>query len=100
VAGTDVYEVGEQVGLAAHFGTEEAPFDPDRLVVRLRDPEGRTIQLTHGIDDSVMRVGPGAYQVVLTASVPGRWQYRFVGMSGRARAEYDGFFDVFDVALD
>ncbi len=99
MAGTDVYEVGEQVGLSVRFGTEADPFEPDRLIVRVRDPEGRTAELTYGRDAVVVRTGPGAYQVVVTATIPGRWQYRFVAIGGGYRAEHDGFFDVFDVSV-
>jgi hypothetical protein len=100
MAGPDVYEVGEQVGLAARFGTEDDPFDPDRLIVRVRDPDGRTADLTYGRDAAVVRTGPGAFQVIVTATIPGRWWYRFVAIGGRSRAEHDGFFDVFDLDLD
>ncbi len=104
VAETDVYELGEQVALAARFGTDEEPFEPSRVLVRVRDPQGRTAELTYGTHDAVVRTGPGSYQVVVTVSVPGRWIYRFVGMGdragGRARAEHEGFFDVFDLTGD
>ncbi len=99
-AGAEAYEVGEQVGLAARFGTDEEPFEPTRVIVRVRDPEGRTAELTYGVVDAVVRTAPGSYQVVLTASTPGRWRYRFVALGGRARAEHDGYFDVFDLQGD
>lgn len=97
VAGSDVYEVGEQIALAARFGTDEAPFEPSKVIFRVRDPQGKMAELSYGRHDAVVRTGPGSFQVVVTASVPGRWRYRFVGMGGRARAEHEGFFDVFDV---
>jgi hypothetical protein len=100
VASADVYEVGEQVGLGVRFGTEEEPFEPTRVIVRLRDPQGRTAELTYGVHDALVRSSPGCYQVVVTASIPGRWHYRFVGLSGMARAEHEGFFDVFDLEHD
>lgn len=100
VAGAEVYEVGDQVGLAVQFGSQEAPVDPPRVEIRVRDPEGRTAQLLYGSDTAVVRTGPGSYQVVITATVPGRWRYRFVGTGGRLRAEHDGFFDVFDLATE
>ena len=100
VAGSDVYELGEQIALAAQFGTEDEPFEPSRVIVRVRDPEGRTAELTYGVDESVVRTGPGSYQVVIAATVAGRWRYRFVGLGSRARAEHDGFFDVFDLYAD
>ncbi len=100
VPGLDAYEVGEQVGLTARFGSESEPFEPDRVIVRVRDPQGRTAELRYGHDAALVRTGPGSYQVIVTATIPGRWQYRFVGMGHRARAEHDGFFDVFDVALE
>ena len=100
VAGPDVYELGDQIALAARFGTDEEPFEPSRVVVRVRDPEGKIAELTYGRDEGVARVGPGSYEVVVTASVPGRWRYRIVGFGGRARAELDGFFDVFDLQGD
>ena len=96
VAGAEVYEVGDQVGLAVQFGTAEEPVDPSGVEVRVRDPEGRTADLRYGRDEGVTRIAPGAYQVVIVASVPGRWRYRFVGM-GPVRADHDGFFDVFDL---
>ena len=97
VAGSDVYEVGEQIALAAQFGTEEEPFEPQRVIVRVRDPNGKMAELSHGVHDTVVKTGPGAYQIVVTASVPGRWRYRFVGFGRGARAEHEGFFDVFDL---
>ncbi len=100
MGGTDVYEVGEQVGLVVRFGSEEHPFDPDRLIVRVRDPEGRTAELTYGHDAAVVKTAPGVYQVVVAATIPGRWQYRFVAIGKRSRAEQDGFFDVFDLTPD
>ena len=100
VAGSDVYELGETVALAARFGTEEEPFEPSRVIVRVRDPEGRTAELSYGVDESVVRTAPGSYQVVVAATVPGRWRYRFVGLGKRARAEHEGVFDVFDLNAD
>ena len=100
VAGSDVYEVGEQIALAARFGTEEEPFEPSRVIIRVRDPEGHRAELTYGEHESVVRTGPGLYEVVVAASVPGRWHYRFVGLGNRARAELEGFFDVFDLNSD
>ncbi len=98
--GAEVYEVGDQVGLAVYFGSEDDPFDPSRVEIRVRDPEGRTAQLLYGSDAGVMRTGPGSYQVVIMATLPGRWHYRFVGTDGLARAEHDGFFDVFDLRFE
>jgi hypothetical protein len=100
VAGSDVYEVGEQIALAARFGTEEEPFEPSRIMVRVRSPEGRDAELTYGKHQELVRTGPGSYQVVVTATTPGRWRYRFVGFGRGARAEHEGFFDVFDVNAD
>ena len=98
--GPDLYEVGDQVGLAVQFGTPDAPVDPPRVLVRLRDPEGRTAELTYGNDAAVVRTAPGAYQVVVVATIPGRWRYRFVGTGRGTQAGHDGFFDVFDLAID
>ncbi len=100
MAGDDVYEVGEQVGLAVRFGTDDNPFEPTRVIVRLRDPEGHTAELAYGVAEALVRTGPGSYEVVVTASTPGRWRYRFVGLGRRARAEHEGFFDVFDLNVD
>ena len=97
VAGSDVYEVGEQIALGARFGTDEEPFEPSKVIIRVRDPHGRGAELTYGKDGGVEKVGPGSYQVVVTATVPGRWRYRFVGLGRMARAEHEGFFDVFDL---
>jgi len=100
-AGAEVYELGDNVGLAVQFGTEEDPIDPARVIVRIRDPQGHSAQLTYGSDAAVVRVAPGSYQVVVVASVPGRWQYRFVGLGEpMRRAEHDGYFDVFDLGSD
>ena len=96
--GAEVYELGDQVGLSVQFGTPDNPLDPSRVEVRVRDPQGRSAQLTYGVDEAVLRVGPGAYQVVIEAGVPGRWQYRFVGV--RPHGEHNGFFDVFDLGSD
>lgn len=90
--------MGEHVGLAATFGTADAPIDPSRVIVRVMDPTGRRKELTFGVDDGVTRVAPGSYQVVVAATVPGRWRYRFVG-SGSHHGAFDGHFDVFDIAL-
>jgi hypothetical protein len=98
--GADLYELGDQVGLAVQFGTAESPFDPPRVIVRLRDPEGRTAELAYGTDAAVVRTAPGAYQVVVVATIPGRWRYRFVGTGRGTQAGHDGFFDVFDLATD
>lgn len=92
----EVYELGENVGLAVTFGTPEAPVDPARVVVRLMDPVGGVCELTYGVHEALVRTDPGRYQVVLEATIPGRWRYRFVG-SGRAQGALDGFFDVFDL---
>lgn len=100
MAGAEVYEVGDQVGLAVQFGSEENPIDPSRVVISVKDPEGRTAQLTFGSDAAVIRPSPGSYQVVIVATIAGRWQYRFVGLGRGTRAEHDGFFDVFDLGVD
>jgi hypothetical protein len=97
VAGADVYEVGEHVGLAVTFGTPDAPVDPAQVVVRLMDPAGGTAELAYGMDPAVTRTAPGQYQVVVAATLPGRWRYRFVG-TGRDRGAFDGYFDVFDLS--
>lgn len=96
---TEVYELGDQVGLAVQFGGDN-PVDPRQVVFRLRDPQGRGVELTHGRDDSVIRIAPGSYQVVIVADAPGRWNYRFVGIGGGGAGEYDGYFDVFDLGGD
>ncbi|MGH9277481.1 MAG: hypothetical protein ACRD12_05170 [Acidimicrobiales bacterium] len=98
--GDEVYEVGDQVGLAVQFGDEEHPFDPPQVVFRVRDPNGRGVDLTFGSDESVIRTAPGSYQVVIVATVAGRWQYRFVGMGSGGGGEYNGYFDVFDLGGD
>lgn len=98
--GAEVYELGDHVGLSVQFGTQADPFDPRRVEVQVRDPKGHTARLRFGTDAAVVRTAPGVYQLVLAASVPGRWHYRFVGMGTGMRAEHDGFFDVFDVATD
>lgn len=98
--GTELYELGDQVGLAVQFGTQEDPVDPSRVMISVRDPQGRTAQLRFGGDEAVVRVAPGAYQVVVVAALPGRWQYRFVGYGKGIRAEHEGYFDVFDLATD
>lgn len=95
-AASDAYELGEHVGLAASFGGPDAPVDPTRVVVRLMDPNGKRKELTYGIDEAVQRVAPGSYQVVLAATIAGRWRYRFVG-SGSYHGAFDGVFDVFDL---
>jgi hypothetical protein len=101
VEGAEVYEVGDQVGLGAQFGAADSPVDPTRVLVSIRDPEGRTVVLTYGTDAAVLRTAPGSYQVVVVATVAGRWQYRFVGTGGGIRrGEYDGHFDVFDITTD
>jgi hypothetical protein len=101
VRGPEIYSVGDTVGLAVRFGTEDEPIEPNRVEVRVRDPKGRTAQLTYGKDPGVVRVARGEYQVVVVATVPGRWQYRFVGLGlPLRRAEHDGFFDVFDVGTE
>lgn len=92
----DVYELGENVGLAVTFGGPDAPLDPAVVTIRLMDPDGRRMELTYGVDEAVVRTGPGSYQVVVAATVAGRWRYRFVG-SGDRRGAFDGFFDVFDL---
>jgi hypothetical protein len=98
--GTELYELGDQVGLAVQFGTQEDPVDPARVMISVRDPAGRTAQLRFGGDEAVVRVAPGSYQVVLAARLPGRWRYRFVGYGKGLRAEHEGYFDVFDLATD
>jgi hypothetical protein len=98
-AAAELYELGDQVGLSVQFGSPKKPIDPARVHVRVRDPEGRTAELTYGKDQSVVRTAPGEYQVVIVATLPGRWRYRFVGL-GRVRGEHDGFFDVFDLSAD
>ena len=99
MAGGEVYEVGDQVGLAVQFGTPEDPVDPSAVEFRIKDPDGRTADLRYGRDLGVTRTAPGAYQVVIVASIPGRWRYRFVGI-GPVRADHDGYFDVFDLGTD
>lgn len=99
-AGAEAYGKGEQVGLGVQFGTAERPFDPQRVEFRVRDPEGRQAILVYGTDPSVLRVAPGAYQVVIVASVPGRWVYRFAGSGRGAQGAHDGYFDVFDLDDD
>lgn len=97
MAGAEVYEVGDQVGLAVQFGTPDKPLDPKTVMISVRDPEGRMARLTFGSDAAVVRTAPGNYQVVIGASIAGRWQYRFTGSGRGIRAEHDGFFDVFDL---
>lgn len=100
MAGTpsgDAYEVGENVGLAVTFGPAEAPIDPAVVTVRLMDPTGRRRELTFGVDEALVRTAPGSYQLVVVATVAGRWRYRFVG-SGQRRGAFDGYFDVFDLS--
>lgn len=96
--GADAYELGENVGLAVTFGPAEAPVDPSRVTVRLMDPAGKRKELIFGVDEPLVRTGPGSYQVVVLATEPGRWRYRFVG-SGTHNGAFDGYFDVFDMSL-
>jgi len=97
-SGTEVYELGDRVGVAVQFGTPEEPIDPSRVMVTVRDPQGRRAEMRFGDHPAVVRVAPGNYQIVLEAGVPGRWIYRFVGYGRMLRAEHEGYFDVFDLA--
>ena len=98
--GAEPYELGDHVGVAVQFGTPDNPLDPAQVTVNVRNPQGQTAQLRFGADPAVVRVAPGNYQVVLEATVPGRWNYRFVGYGRGVRAEHDGAFDVFDLGAD
>jgi hypothetical protein len=95
----ELYEVGEQVGLTVQFGTEAQPFDPPRVLFRVRDPRGKVAELTYGKDPSLVRSRPGSYQVIVTVSRPGRWHYQFVGIGRGSRTGHEGFFEVMDVSL-
>ena len=96
--GNEVYELGQPVGLAVQFGDAEHPLDPPRVEFRVQDPEGRSVILAYGTDEAVVRTAPGSYQVVIMATVAGRWHYRFTGMGGGGSGGLDGYFDVFDLA--
>ncbi|MEW6155622.1 MAG: hypothetical protein AB1673_16805 [Actinomycetota bacterium] len=94
--GAEVYEVGDEVGIGVQFGTPDEPVDPRQVEVRVQGPDGRSAHLAFGKDEAVQRVAPGAYQMVVTATVAGRWKYRFVGI--RPNGAHEGYFDVFDLA--
>ena len=96
MADVEIYELGEEVGLGASFSSDAGPVDPRGVVFRVRDPLGRVTELAYGRSPLVERVAPGRYQAVVTASVPGRWRYRF-SAAGRWAA-HEGVFDVFDVS--
>ena len=95
MAGVEIYELGEQVGLAARFATETGPVDPPRVVFRVRDPEGAVTEIVYGRSPAVERVAPGVYQTVVAATLPGRWRYRFAAPG--SPLAHEGFFDVFDL---
>jgi len=88
-----VHVVGEQVRVCSRFARKGEAFDPKRVAVRIRSPLGAIAELSDGTDPQVVRTGPGAYEVVVAATVPGRWQWRFYGGGGDYGA-IDGAFHV------
>lgn len=100
----EVYERGDQVGLAVRFGSrddekgsQESPVDPSRVTTSVRDADSRMAKLASGSDTAVIRTAPGNYQVVIAASIAGRWRYRFVGTGRGLQAGSDGYFEMFDL---
>lgn len=91
MANEAVHEVGDQVRICAAFSRRGEAFDPRRVAVRIRSPRGAIAELVHGTDAQVVRTGPGTYEVVVAATVPGRWQWRFYGAGGDSGA-VDGAF--------
>lgn len=96
VASSDIYEKGEHVGVAATFGSAEAPVDPPQVRFQLRPPDGRVRELVFGESPAISRPRPGTYQVIVAASEAGTWRWRF-SASGSSAAAVEGSFEVFDL---
>jgi len=89
-----VYRVGQSVRLSAVFRdpySSDALIDPTNVYFVLKAPSGRTIFYTYAVDVELVRETTGTYHVDVSATEPGRWQYRFYSTGTGQAAEEEEF---------
>jgi hypothetical protein len=101
---------GSQVDIPVKFQTSaDADVDPTTVVATTLDPAGTETSYTYGTDTEVTKQSVGDYTLRITATMPGRWRYRWlttgtgtvVALEGSFNVQASGFVDdAFDIRED
>lgn len=90
---TQLYDVGDQVGLEITFyNVVGAATDPTVVTFHLTRPDGTTLAYTYGPDPELTRIGQGHYAVEYLATAPGVYDYGFKGTGNLNVSEESQFF--------
>lgn len=85
---------GSQVAVPVHIETDAGTdTDPSTLVATTRRPDGVETSYTYGTDSEMTQQSVGDYTLTVTATMPGRWRYRFL-MTGSNTVALEGWFNV------
>lgn len=84
--------VGNQYAVGVIFTDEnDAATDPTAVTFKFKTPAGTITTYTHGVDAELIKDSTGKYHVVLTASLPGIYYWRFAGTGTVVAALEDSF---------
>lgn len=93
------YALGTDVVCSVIFENNlGAEADPTTVTFRLRDPEGESTAFVYNDDAQVVRTAAGRFYVIVDASKPGTWIYRFES-TGAVKAADEESFKVLESAF-
>lgn len=88
-----IYDVGDQVRLAAVFTVSGVATDPSTVTAVIKTPDGQRTTLLYLTDVALVRDSAGHFHVDYDVLVPGVHGYRF-SSTGTAKGAEDSRFDV------
>lgn len=85
------YLKGQLVRVWGYFEQEGTRINPDTITCKVKNPAGTTTTYTYPTDVSIDL--EGVYSVNVSATIAGRWYYRFES-TGDGQGAAEGSFDV------
>lgn len=93
------YHVGEDVWIFGDFTNTDGDYiDPTNVFVKYRSPAGTVTPLQYGVDAALVKDAVGRYHVIVDATTPGKWWYRFYA-TGTGKAAKETYFEVAESAF-
>lgn len=84
---------GSVVRLTAHFETDVADVDPATVTLTTRRPDDTEATYVYGTDANVGKSSVGDYYADITATMPGRWHYRWLTTGSGTTVAMEGSFN-------
>lgn len=86
------YEINKTIHIAEAFlNTSSAAADPTTVVFKYRARGGTIVSYAYSTDAQLVRDSLGNYHVDLSLTVPGLWEYEFLGTGTVAQATNGSF---------